>query len=167
MYFGCSGIPKRLTHKGTRDNIHGNYLKTCIATPYLSGCFASEVAGRTSTLVILHNCRWKSHSSLCRCLFPLPRPREGRKRRLLFWEALAWWLEKGHSPPLWEVCRMFWRARVRFLSWQENPSLFSALRRPRPSCCTKIIGDSVGRSIKIWFTCGMSIPSLKMSTVKM
>jgi len=43
-------------------------------------------------------------------------------------------------------------------------SLSGNFRNPRPSCWTKIIEESVGRSISIKLTDGISIPSLKIST---
>ena len=42
-----------------------------------------------------------------------------------------------------------------------------ACLRPRPSCCRKMILDSVGRSIKTVSILGRSTPSLKRSTEKM
>ena len=46
-------------------------------------------------------------------------------------------------------------------------SFSSAFLNPRPSCWMNTIADSVRRSMMIWLTEGMSIPSLKMFTENM
>ncbi len=45
-------------------------------------------------------------------------------------------------------------------------SLLSCFLKPLPNCCIKIMFDSVFLNNITWLTLGMSIPSLKISTVR-